>query len=400
MARSNAQPVIIRRIDEGHAHEAHGGAWKVAYADFMTALMAFFLLLWIVSNATKDQLKGVADYFTPAKVSMTASGGTGALGGTTIGPKGIMNASTGLAEPKAILGTEQVKPHEETHPLPQLTTRDNPAAAVTPNQSEVITPNEAAAQTGASADGKAAKVITVTKVISEHDQDKARFKKVEQEIEHAIQSSPDLRPLQKNVLFEQTPEGLNIQIVDQNKRPMFASGSAHLSGPALELMQRLGRAISGLPNKILIAGHTDAVPYADGAGQDNWELSSERANATRRVFTSSGVSPSRITRISGLADTEPLKPEDPLDPSNRRITVLLAYQPGAKTTGPTIEANGTVTPGKVLPAADQTTPKTGPAPAARTTAAATEPMQQAQAAPDQLDHQYSLISLADLRKGN
>ena len=167
MARSNAQPVIIRRIEDGHAHEAHGGAWKVAYADFMTALMAFFLLLWIVSNATKDQLKGVADYFTLAKVSMAASGGTGALGGTTIGPKGIMNASNCLAEPKAILGSEQVKLHEETHPLPQLTTRDNPAAAaVTPNQSVTITPTEAAAQADASAKDKAAKVVTVTKVIS------------------------------------------------------------------------------------------------------------------------------------------------------------------------------------------------------------------------------------------
>ena len=207
MARSNAAPVIIRRIDDVADHGHHGGAWKVAYADFMTAMMAFFLLLWIVSNATKDQLKGISDYFTPAKVSMTAKGGSGALGGTTLGPKGTMNASNGVSKPQGLHTGKPVKPSPATHPLPQITTKKAPAASSAAMKAATPVPAKAAAQ---------AKVVTVTKLVSAHALDKARFKAVQKEIVQAMKSEKGLRPLLKNILFTQTREGLQIEVIDQS----------------------------------------------------------------------------------------------------------------------------------------------------------------------------------------
>jgi chemotaxis protein MotB len=414
MARSNAQAIIIRKVDDIPDHGHHGGAWKVAYADFMTAMMAFFLLMWIVSNATRDQLNGISDYFTPAKVSMTAKGGTGALGGTTLGPKGTMNASNGVSKPKGLETGKPVKPSPAPHPLPQITEKHAPAAAAPAKPAKPVP-------------GDKAKTATVTKLVSDHALDRARFKAVQKEIVQTMKSEPDLRPLLKNVLFQQTPDGLKIDVVDQAGRAMFASGSAKVEGPTLLLMQRLARAISTLPNRISITGHTDSVPYAEGASRDNWGLSSERANATRRIFVASGVNSDRITSIAGVADTEPLKPSDPTAPSNRRITVLLAYAPGASA-GANAAAVKALTqaaksgaPGVTLKAAPEIAapqgssstkastqaapgPKAMPASAPATPASASAPPALAPAAipaakaQTPLDRQYSLITPADLMK--
>ncbi|WP_127900739.1 flagellar motor protein MotB [Solirhodobacter olei] len=398
MPRSNAPAIIIRKVEDGHDHGHHGGAWKVAYADFMTAMMAFFLLMWIVSNASKAQLNGISDYFAPAKISMTAKGGTGALGGTTLGPKGTMSASNGINKPKGMDSGKPVKPVPDTHPLPQMTMQKSPAAAVTPMKTAALTPGKDA--------GKNPATRVVTKLVSDHALDKARFKAVEKEIVDTMKADKGLRPLLKNVLFKQTPEGLKIEVVDQKGRAMFASGSSKVEGPTLLLMQRLAKAISTLPNKIRISGHTDSVPYAEGANRDNWSLSSDRANATRRVFTASGVAADRITSISGVADTEPLKPADPTDPSNRRITVLLAY-------GPDAPAAATQSAVKVLNKAAQAAEAgvsvravpdaSGTAPAGA--AAASTPGRSAEASPapaakplSPLEQQYSLITAADLMK--
>ena len=386
MARSNQQPVVIRKVENIEDGGHHGGAWKVAYADFMTAMMAFFLLLWILSTATKDQLSGIANYFTPSTVSMTSKGGTGLLSGTSFGPNGTLGASNGVATPKG-LSTEKPK---DPPPAPQ------PAAAVVvaAAQPPAANPQPPAANPAPVAKA-AADAAAVAKAA--HAADDRRFAKVETEITQAMQSAPDLRPLLKNVLFERSPDGLNIQVVDQAGKAMFPSGSAKIEGPTLTLMQGLARAVEKLPNDILISGHTDAVPYSDGASHDNWELSSNRANATRRVFVAAGVDPGRITRISGLADTDPLKPEDPLDPSNRRISVLLAYLPGQ---------------GKAVPQGSaQTAPKGSATAAPAATAASPEAAPAAPAAPrvapapvvrtiaeDPIAQQYSSISLDDLRK--
>lgn len=397
-ARQQARPIIIRRIDENTDHGHHGGAWKVAYADFMTAMMAFFLLMWILSSASKDQLNGISDYFAPAKISMTAKGGIGALGGTTFGPKGTLSQSNGVSSPKGMQTKTAHPENANTHPLPQMTDRKAPAAAASPAAKPTVVP----AKDGQDGTATAGAVRTVIKTVDSHAADDANFKEVQKEITASMNSTADLRPLLKNVMFEQTKDGLNIQIVDQDKRPMFTSGSARVEGATLHLMQRLAKAIAGLPNKIRISGHTDAVPYAEGANHDNWELSSERANATRRVFLSSGVASDRIARISGVADTDPLIAANPRDPRNRRITVTLAYQqppiPTASVAaeGPHEAANSA--PGgspAVLAPASPTEAQTGSDAPAKA-AANTDPA--VPVVPAALARTYSMISFNDLRR--
>ncbi len=325
MSRSNQAPVIIRKTeiveDGGH----HGGAWKVAYADFMTAMMAFFLLMWILSTADKNHLDGIAQYFTPSDAATQASGGLGVLDGTTIGPKGVLNASNGAASAHGLddSGHPDAASTDPSLPLGDPTMvkpADQPANKPEPETKAPTT----AGNTAASQDP--AQIQAAALAIA-HAQDDKRFSEVQHEIVQAIQSAPDLQPLMKNVLFKRTPEGLTIEVVDQDGKAMFASGSAEVTGAPRDLIERLGRAIAQLPNDILISGHTDAVPYSGTGDHDNWELSSNRANATRRVFLDAGVDVHRITRISGLAATEPLNAGNPLDPSNRRISVLLAYLP-------------------------------------------------------------------------
>ncbi len=159
-----------------------------------------------------------------------------------------------------------------------------------------------------------------------HALDNEKFKKLQQDILQAMQENPDLDPLKKNLIFQQTPEGLQIQIIDQEGQPMFYSGRAEMQGATDQLLANLGKSLARLPNKITLSGHTDAVRFANSQKYDNWDLSSDRANATRRVFEASGVARDRIIRVSGLADTAPLVPENPTDASNRRITVSVQYQ--------------------------------------------------------------------------
>jgi chemotaxis protein MotB len=160
----------------------------------------------------------------------------------------------------------------------------------------------------------------------EHTADKERFAAMEAEIKQAMQSSPELAALQENIVFKETDEGFLVQIMDQDGKSMFASGKAKMNKATLELMQTLGAGLAKLPNDMVISGHTDAVPFANQAAYDNWDLSSDRANAMRRVLVQTGVTRDRITRVSGLADTQLLKEDAPKDPSNRRIEVLLAYE--------------------------------------------------------------------------
>lgn len=321
-----------------------------------------------------------------------------------MGPKGVMNQSNGVSKPQGLDSGKPSKDTNQTHPLSQITDTPKPAAADRPEKAPVVVPDKAAPapkgrESGAK-DGKGAKSVTVVKMVDPHAGDDARFKAVQQEITQAMKAAPDLKPLLKNVLFQKTTEGLRIQIVDQNGKAMFSSGSAKVTGPTLVLMQRLGKAIAGLPNKIRISGHTDAVPYADGASRDNWELSSERANAVRRVFLSAGVDRGRVSRISGLADTDPLNPDDPRDPRNRRISVLLSYGAGA---APKLPAGVEAVPAKSGPHAPTATPAPvstpGPAesvPGAQSAAPAAAA--QKQAAADPIARNYAAVTLEDLRK--
>lgn len=338
------QPKIFKKYEIIEASGHHGGGWKVAYADFMTAMMAFFLLMWILASADEQKLRGIAEYFTNA----TLPGGSGVLDGATLGPPGTLTASNGSVVARGSeLGKiddptpaqweiRDVTPTSDPKEL-ALGTREgdheNPASAEQSSQTLKTGPEsgkESGAATGqqnsASLDGTASSAAE-----AKHAQDTLKFEQLQQEILQAMQNNPELDPLKQNVIFEQTPEGLHIQIVDQEGKPMFHSGQAEMVTATQTLVQNLGQSLSALPNRIVLSGHTDAVPFADGRNYDNWDLSSDRANATRRVFESSGIDRKRIIRVSGMADTQLLVPENPLAPSNRRISIMVQYQTAADT---------------------------------------------------------------------
>lgn len=335
---ANTRPVIIKKYEviEGGGH--HGGGWKVAYADFMTAMMAFFLLMWILASSDEQKLRGIAEYFTNA----TMPGGSGVLDGATLGPPGTLTASNGSVVAR---GSELGKiddPSPAQWEVRDITPTADPKEKVL--GSEVGMHEHPAAadkaeefkQNGEVSYADSAKGASNSDAEAEHALDDMKFKQLQNEILQAMQDNPDLDPLKQNVIFEQTTEGLHIQIIDQKGKPMFHSGRAEMIGTTNTLLKSLGTSLAALNNPIILSGHTDAVPFADSAKYDNWDLSSDRANATRRVFETSGVSRDRIIRVSGMADTQLLLPKKPTDPSNRRISIVVQYQtPTRATLAPT-----------------------------------------------------------------
>ena len=278
----NQPPIIIKKVKKGGDHGHHGGAWKLAYADFVTAMMAFFLLLWLLSATTEEQKEGIADYFAPTFASKSTSGANGVLGGNSItsddGSQSSGSVVVTLASPS---GSDN-----QTNTTPQA-------------------PDDEA----------------INKAIAEREEE--MFKDAEKELTDAIQNTPDLRAFADNLIIDRTPEGMRIQIVDQNRRSMFPSGSAEPYPRTKQILQLVAKIIMKLPNRISIAGHTDSQPIANRPNYSNWELSSDRANASRRVLREAGVPVTRIAEVKGLADTEPLFPEDTTLPSNRRISITL-----------------------------------------------------------------------------
>lgn len=325
---ANTRPIIIKKYEvvEGGGH--HGGGWKVAYADFMTAMMAFFLLMWILASADEQKLRGIAEYFTDA----TMPGGSGVLDGATLGPPGTLTASNGSVVAR---GSELGKiddPSPAQWEVRDVTPTADPKEKVLGSETGMHEHPAAADKAeefkmaGDGSDAGTAKGASDRDAAAERALDDMKFKQLQNEIMQAMQDNPDLDPLKQNVIFEQTLEGLHIQIIDQKGKPMFHSGRAEMYGTTNTLLSSLGASLASLPNPVILAGHTDAVPFADSANYDNWDLSSDRANATRRVFEISGVSRDRIIRVSGMADTQLLVPKKPNDPSNRRISIVVKYQ--------------------------------------------------------------------------
>ncbi len=354
---ATAKPTIIRKVEITEQSGHHGGAWKVAYADFMTAMMAFFLLLWILSSSDEQKLRGIAEYFTNA----TMPNGSGLLDGATFGPPGTLNASRGAVVAQGADFGEEDDPSpaqwevmditptadpDQTLPGTHEGLFDNPAggapSAVSPHElgtgprggTGEKPGSDALTQTAANTAMAKAVAATAAETQQLRAADSAQFDALQAELRQAIQENPDLRPLEQNVIFERTPAGLRIQVVDQQGQPMFDTGSAEMRGATLHLMEKLGDSLATMPNSLVISGHTDAVPFTNRKSYDNWDLSSDRANAMRRVLVQSGVAQSRITRVSGMADTDLLVPEDALDPSNRRITVLLEFREPGKAAAP------------------------------------------------------------------
>ncbi len=296
--------IIIKKVKKG-GHGHHGGAWKVAYADFVTAMMAFFLLLWLLNAVSQEQLEGISDYFAPITTQKSTSGGGGLLQGQTIDKKGVFNSAE-----RDAAGSQP--PARRTHSFAQITSPEGEESE--PADTDGESAGEAALDPAAAERAKAKAAAR---------QENAQFQAVEHELEQAIAASPELKGLASSLVIDNTPEGLRIQIIDQDRLPMFPRGSSAMYAHTEKLLGEIARVVAPMPQDIEIAGHTDATPYQNGGDYSNWELSADRANAARRRFLRAGVGEARIARVVGKAATTPLYPEDPKAAGNRRLSVVL-----------------------------------------------------------------------------
>jgi len=272
-----ARPVVIKRVKKSaHAATTHGGAWKIAYADFVTAMMAFFLLMWLLGSTAKGDLQGIADYFS-APLTVAMSGGDGAGSSTSIVPGG---------------GEDLSRSHGQIH---QSQSVDRPG-------------QRAGRKTGGSSQSEARRIAAL----------KAR-------VDAMLERAGLLHELRHQVRTEIIEDGLLIQILDDQNRAMFDLGSAELQPHMRDILHAVGAALAGVQGeRISLSGHTDAAPYSGGErGYSNWELSAERANASRRELVAAGMPLGQLARVVGLADSQPLLPEAPRAPQNRRITITV-----------------------------------------------------------------------------
>jgi chemotaxis protein MotB len=285
------RPIMIKKVKKVIAGGHHGGAWKVAYADFVTAMMAFFLLMWLINTTSPQQKRGIADYFAPASVSQSTSGAGGILSGTALGDDGVKsNGSASVVE--------QLAP--EAPPKTNDTGQSSTRNGVT----DLDTASDAALK------DQLAK------------REEAEFQSAAESLRQAMQDMPELAELSKQVLIDQTPEGLRIQLVDQEGRSMFDPGSVKPNDRAKILLRAVAKIASRLPNRITISGHTSA--NADGTkSQGDWPLSAGRADASRQIMQDAGIDPDRIYQVAGKAASDPLFPDDPTLPGNRRISIVL-----------------------------------------------------------------------------
>ncbi len=259
--------IIVKRIRKPHRGH-HGGAWKIAYADFVTAMMAFFLLMWLLSSTSKAKLDGIADYFkTPIKVAMQ--------GGTAVSERSSVIRGGG---------------------------RD-----VTKKEGEVR---------------KVVDLNEAQKALEKRE--KLQLEALKKKIEAAIDANPVLRQFKNQLLLDITSEGLRIQVVDEKNRPMFAMASATLQPYTRDLLREIGRMLNDVPNRIGLSGHTDNAIYASGErGYSNWELSSDRANTSRRELVQGGMQEAKVLRVVGLSSAVPMDKAHPDNPINRRISIVV-----------------------------------------------------------------------------
>lgn len=275
MADEGLRPIIIKRVKKT-GNRAHGGAWKIAYADFVTAMMAFFLLMWLLGSTTKGDLQGIAEYFkTPLKVAM--AGGSGSGDSSSVIPGGGRDLSQ---------RDGQLKKGENT-----ITKKTYNLKAA-----------EAALERA----------------------EAERLKALKQRIETLIDSNPLLKQYKNQLLIDITSEGLRIQIVDEKNRPMFALAKAELQPYTKVILHEIGQVLNDVPNRISLSGHTDATVYSSGEkGYSNWELSADRANASRRELIQGGMDEAKILRVVGLSSAVLFDKKNPLNPVNRRISIIV-----------------------------------------------------------------------------
>lgn len=287
MSTASDRPILIKKVKKVVGGGHHGGAWKVAYADFVTAMMAFFLLMWLINTTDPEQKRGIAEYFAPASVSQTTSGSGGILGGTSLGEDGTKSEGS-----QAIIS--QLAP-------------EAPTDAQDAGQSQNL----------ASASEEALREEVARR-------EAAEFSSAAESLRQAMQRMPELAELSKQMIIDQTPEGLRIQLVDQEGRSMFEQNSARPNARAQVLLRAVAGVINRLPNRISITGHTSAVAGSGRASTaGDWPLSASRADASRGVLQQAGVDADRVYSVAGKAGSDPLYPDDPSLAGNRRIAIVL-----------------------------------------------------------------------------
>ncbi len=275
MSDDSQQPIIVKRITKGGGGH-HGGAWKIAYADFVTAMMAFFLLMWLLGSTTNGDLKGIADYFaTPLKVAM--QGGSGSGDSSSV----IQGGGEDLTRIHGQKKDGEIQAKRKTYNL----------AALKAEQER---------------------------------QEKAKLGELKEKIENAIGGNGGLSQYRNQLILDITSEGLRIQIVDEQNRPMFDLSSAEVKPYMRDILREIGKALNEVDNRIALSGHTDAKPFAGGdKSAGNWELSANRANASRRELVAGGMADSKVMRVVGLASTLLYDKKDTYNPINRRISIVV-----------------------------------------------------------------------------
>lgn len=289
MSDDSQRPIIVKKIKKS-AHGHHGGAWKIAYADFVTAMMAFFLLMWLLGSTTKAQQEGIADYFkTPLKIAL--SGGSGAGDATSMIKGGGEDLSRKTGQVKKGSEPQVVKQPQETS----------------------VKPIAAPMQETSKADKAKDEII-----------EKEKLQSLKSKLEKMIDLNPLLKQFKNQLMLDITNEGLRIQIVDDKNRPMFDSGKAELKPYTRVILREIAKVLNEVPNRISLSGHTDATPFgAPGSNYTNWELSADRANASRRELINAGMQPDKMLRVVGLASAVPFDAANPYNPINRRISIIV-----------------------------------------------------------------------------
>ena len=320
-----APVIIIKKIEDGHGG-AHGGAWKIALADMMTAMMAFFLLMWLLGASNADQRKSIADYFKPTSHSLTPvgqlAGSNGVLGGRSIiDPDAFPYGSrqTGLLE--RLTPRSEGGPNPETDPGPE-------------NENEAKDPSKGGKGEGlgAGAGGQGEggsdpeKMSKAERKAAAEQEDKENFEKLEQELKEKLSENKKFESLKDKVAISRDKDGLRIEIIDNADFAMFPSGGVGMQGKAAALIAEVAASLGDMPNKVAIRGHTDAVPFQNPEGKNNWSLSADRAEATRQILQKKGIKEERFKRIEGVADTDPFNPKDKFDPRNRRMSITVLNQ--------------------------------------------------------------------------
>ena len=286
---SDERPLVIvkryRRAQGGH----HGGAWKIAYADFVTAMMAFFLVMWLVASVSKQQRAAIFEYFKNPSMEQ----------GKSVRPAPGMNGPGGASTSPISLGGGLDAPRTSIAGVPTQLAAGPQSAGTEPVPTHPGQP------------------------ISPQAQERKRLEALKNELRAAISQSQALKPFKDQLLIDIMPEGLRVQIVDAQNRPMFNVGSSKLEGYTVAILRELAPYLTSVPNLISITGHTDATPYPGVRNYTNWELSADRANAARRVLVASGLPAQKIGRVVGLADSAPMDREHPFSPVNRRISIIV-----------------------------------------------------------------------------